>query len=94
VDQDKCRFYAEMINAYRVIPRIILVVYFTFFIYAWYFVVDWFIVFDWNSLPKDQIVGSVAAAAVAGFPAVILGLLTKVLKDLVESYWNPKDGSK
>ena len=37
-------------------------------------------------------VGSVAAAAIAGFPAIILGILTKVLKELVESYWgNPGD---
>lgn len=94
MDQDKCRFYAEMINAYRVVPRIILVVYFSFFIYAWYFVVDWFIHFDWTTLPNDQIVGSVAAAAIAGFPAVILGILTKILKDLTLSYWGQpgKDG--
>lgn len=95
VDQDKCRFYADMINAYRVVPRIVLIVYFSFFIYAWKFVVQWFIAFDWNTLPKDQIVGSVAAAAIAGFPAIILGILTKVLKELVESYWKDpnKDGA-
>lgn len=94
MEQDKHKLIAERINAYRIIPRIILVVYFTFFIYAWYFVVKWFIAFDWHTLPDDQIVGSVAAAAVAGFPAVILGILTKVLKDLVESYWGGKGDSK
>ena len=90
---------ALLINAYRIVPRLILVVYFTFFIHAWYFIVEWFIAFDWAVLPKDQIVGSVAAASIAGFPAIILGILTKVLKELIHSYWNgsskayaPKDG--
>lgn len=90
MDERRCRFYADMINAYRVVPRIILVTYYTFFIYAWYFVVEWFMAVDWNKLPADQIVGSVAAAATAGFPAVILGILTKVLKELTESYWAGK----
>lgn len=79
---------ADTINAYRVIPRLILMVYYGFFIAAWYHIVDWFMVFDWNSLPQDQVVGSVAAASVAGFPAVILGILTKILKDLTVSYWH------
>lgn len=99
-DREKtCRFYADMINAYRVVPRIILIVYYTFFIYAWYFVVEWFMKVDWDKLPDDTIVGSVAAAATAGFPAIILGILTKVLKELTESYWGgqsvsyiPKEG--
>lgn len=90
MDQDRCRFIAEMINAYRVVPRIILVTYYTFFVYAWFFIVNWFMGVDWNSLPSDQVVGSVAAAAIAGFPAIILGILTKVLKELTESYWGAK----
>jgi hypothetical protein len=87
MDQDKWRFIAEMINAYRVVPRIILVTYYTFFVYAWFFIVTWFMDVDWSALPDDQIIGSVAAGAIAGFPAVILGILTKVLKELTESYW-------
>jgi len=79
---------ATLINSYRIVPRLILVVYFTFFIHAWYFIVEWFIKIDWNALPKDQIVGAAAAAALAGFPAIILGILTKVLKELIHSYWN------
>ena len=75
-------------NSYRVIPRLILAMYYTFFMYAWFFIVKWFIAFDWNSLPDDQIVGSVAAAAIAGFPAIILGILSKILKELTQSYWN------
>ncbi len=79
---------AVLLNAYRVIPRIVLASYYTFFMYAWFFIVKWFIGFDWNSLPDDQIVGSVAAAAIAGFPAIILGILSKILKELTQSYWN------
>jgi len=79
---------AKRINDFRVVPRIILIVYFTFFIHAWYYIVDWFMKVDWSMLPEDQIVGAAAAAAVAGFPAVILGVLTKVLKELIHSYWN------
>lgn len=78
---------AELLNSYRLIPRIILTVYYTFFIHAWYFIVSWFIEYDWTQLPDDPVRGSVAVAAIAGFPAVILGILTKVLKELTESYW-------
>lgn len=79
---------ARLLNYYRVFPRIWLGVYYVFFIKAWYYVVDWFIHFDWSELPNDTVVGSVAAAAIAGFPAIILGILTKILKDLTQSYWN------
>ncbi len=78
---------AELLNSYRVIPRVVLATYYAFFIHAWYFVVNWFIGVDWNAMPKDPIVGAAAAAATAGFPAVILGILSKILKDLTESYW-------
>ena len=79
---------ARMINEYRMVPRTIITVYFTFFIHAWYYIVDWFMKFDWSTLPNDQIVGAASAAAIAGFPAIILGVLTTVLKALIESYWN------
>ncbi len=82
---------ARLFDQYRVIPRVILIIYYAFFIHAWMFVVKWFIAFDWNALPQDQVVGSVSAAAVAGFPAVILGVLTKVLKELTQSYWSYKN---
>lgn len=81
---------ARLLNDFRVIPRIIIFAYYTFFMYAWFFVVNWFIVYDWDTLPKDPTIGAVAVAAVAGFPAVILGILTKVLKDLTEGYWSYK----
>lgn len=85
---DKWERGAMLLNAYRVIPRLILATYYTFFMYAWFFIVKWFIAYDWGQLPDDQIVGSVAAAAIAGFPAIILGILSKILKELTQSYWN------
>ena len=59
-----------------------------FFMYAWFYVVEWFISIDWDALPSDPIIGAAAAAANAGFPAVILGILSKILKELTQSYWN------
>ena len=79
---------AQRINDYRVFPRIFVISYLIFFGFAWVWVVWWFMNYDWNLLPKDQIVGSAAAAAVAGFPAIILGVLSKILKELIMSYWN------
>lgn len=81
---------AKLVNDYRIVPRLIMVTYFTFFIKAWFYVVDWFMLVDWNGLPADPIIGATAAAALAGFPAVILGILTKILKDLTQSYWHGK----
>jgi hypothetical protein len=85
---------AKLINDYRVVPRVVLAVYYVFFMYAWFFIVNWFIGFDWKSLPDDQIVGAAAAAAIAGFPAIILGILSKVLKELTQSYWNGSSSSQ
>lgn len=88
-DQDEWLKVAERLNAFRVIPRLILAVYYGFFINAWFYVVDWFIHFDWTSLPQDQVVGAAAVTAVAGAPTILLGILTKILKDLTQSYWHP-----
>ena len=79
---------ASWINEYRVFPRIYTTVYLIFFAFAWVWVVQWFMDYDWDGLPTDPIVGAAAAAAVAGFPAIILGVLSKILKELIISYWN------
>jgi len=79
---------AQRLNEYRVFPRIFVSAYLIFYAYAWVKVFDWFITFDWNSLPQDAVVGSVAAGAVAGFPAIILAAMGKMLKELLTSYWN------
>jgi hypothetical protein len=88
LEQDRWITWANRLNAFRVIPRIVLFSYYTFFMYAWIFIVRWFIAVDWNALPKDPIVGAAAAAAIAGFPAIILGILSKILAQLTMSYWN------
>lgn len=79
---------AKWINDHRVFPRLFVTSYLSFYAYAWLLVFRWFIDFDWNTLPNDQIVGSVAAAAIAGFPAIILTAMGKMLKELLTSYWN------
>jgi hypothetical protein len=79
---------AQLLNSYRVFPRIWLGAYYVFFMGAWFYVVEWFTGFDWNALPSDPIVGAAAAAANAGFPAIILGILSKILMELTKSYWN------
>lgn len=81
---------AQRINDYRVFPRIFVITYLLFFAFAWVWVVQWFMDYDWSALPKDPIVGMAAAGAVAGFPAIILGVLSKILKELIMSYWNGK----
>jgi hypothetical protein len=77
---------AKRLDAWRVVPRLVLLFYCAFFAKAWFFIVDWFIAYDWSSLPKDQIIGAAAVAAVAGFPAIILGILTKVFFQILELY--------
>ena len=79
---------ADKINAYRLFPRIYVSAYLVFFAVAWVWVVYWFMRFDWSSIPQEGPVAPTIAAAVAGFPAIILGVLSKILKDLLLSYWN------
>lgn len=79
---------ARWLNEHRFFPRLFVISYGIFYMYAWMVVFNWFTTFDWNTLPKDQIVGSVSAAAVAGFPAIILAAMGKMLKEMIQSYWN------
>jgi hypothetical protein len=79
---------AELINEFRIFPRVFVSAYLLFFVWAWRWVVTWFMAFDWHSLPTDPVIGATAVAAVAGFPAIILGVLSRVLMKLILSYWN------
>ena len=84
---DKWLHIAERVDAFRLIPRLIMAAYYVFVMWAFKWIVGWWMAFDWATLPNDQIVGAAAALAVAGFPAVILGVLTGVLSSLTTSYW-------
>lgn len=77
---------AQRIDAWRIIPRLVVLFYCVFFAKAWYFIVEWFIAYDWSKLPDDQIIGAAAVMAVAGFPAIILGILTKVFFQVLQLY--------
>ena len=74
---------AERIDAFRIVPRLILVSYYGFFVHAWYYVVTWFMAFQWERIDGNADV----TLAVAGFPAIILGVLTGVLNALTKSYF-------
>jgi len=90
IHDDRWLHIAERVDAFRLIPRLIMLVYYTFFIKAWFFVVEWFMAFDWSSI-EDQAI----ALAIVGFPAIILGVLTGVLSSLTTSYWQGgRDWSK
>lgn len=75
---------AECIDALRVIPRILVIMYYSFFIHAWYYVVGWFMTYDWAPTAGHPEI----ALAIAGFPAVILGVLTGVLSTLTKAYFD------
>lgn len=75
--------WAERLDAFRVIPRLIVAVYYIFFIKAWYFVVTWFMEYDWSKIDNEAV-----ALSLAGFPAVILGVLTTILSTITKGYWD------
>ena len=74
--------WAARANAWRVIPRVLILVYYVFSIWAWWFVVDWFMAYDFAALESE-----VVALAVVGFPAIILGVITTVLGSLTNNYF-------
>lgn len=74
--------WAGRANAWRLIPRILILVYYVFSIWAWWFVVSWFMAYDFAALESE-----VVALAVVGFPAIILGVITTVLGSLTNNYF-------
>lgn len=90
IHHDKWLHIAERVDAFRVVPRLLMVAYYWFFIEAWFFVTEWFMGYDWS-----QVTDATVALTIAGFPAVILGVLTGVLGGLTKSYWaGGRDWSK
>jgi hypothetical protein len=74
--------WARRVDAWRVIPRLVLMVYYAFFIKAWFYVVVWFMAYDWTEITNEAV-----ALALAGFPAAILGVITVVLGKLTDNYF-------
>jgi len=81
VSADPWLIWAARLNAFRVVPRALMLFYYGFFFRAWFYVVDWFMAFDWSTV-DDQTV----ALAIAGFPAAILAVLTGVMSTLTKHY--------
>jgi hypothetical protein len=79
---DPWEVWARRINTFRVVPRLLLITYYLFFVKAWFYVVDWFTAYDWESVTDQSV-----ALALAGFPAAILGILTGVLSGLTNNYF-------
>lgn len=80
--EDPVIHFAERLDALRIIPRFLVILYYAFFIkFAW-FVTDWFMVFDWTTVTEPTV-----ALAIAGFPVGILGVMTGVLGTLTNNYF-------
>lgn len=79
---DKVIQFAARVDALRIIPRLLVIVYYAFFIKFSYYLADWFMSFDFASLESDAV-----ALAVAGFPVGILGVMTGVLSALTNNYF-------
>ena len=74
--------FAERLDALRIIPRLLLMVYYAFFVKFSWFVTDWFMAFDWTTVTEPTV-----ALAIAGFPVGILGVMTGVLGTLTNNYF-------
>ena len=73
---------ADRLDAFRVIPRILVIVYYAFFIQFSFYLADWFMAYDWSQVQNQAV-----ALAVAGFPVGILGVMTGVLGTLTNNYF-------
>ena len=79
---DKVLQFAARVDALRIIPRCLVVIYYAFFIRFSYFVTEWFMAFDWSTVEDPTV-----ALAVAGFPVGILGVMVGVLATLSNNYF-------
>ena len=74
--------FAARIDALRLIPRILVIIYYAFFIKFSYYVTNWFMAYDFSTLENEAV-----ALAIAGFPVGILGVMTGVLGTLTNNYF-------
>ena len=74
--------FAERLDALRIIPRALVIVYYAFFMNFSFYLADWFMAYDWTTVENQAV-----ALAVAGFPVGILGVMTGVLGTLTNNYF-------
>lgn len=73
----------EQFDKWRIMPRILMTVYYTFYIFAFWRMASWAMDYDYQSLSSDTM-----ALAIVGFPTAILGVLGGVLASLTKNYFN------
>lgn len=86
---------AVRVDAFRIIPRFLIIAYYLFFFQFTYYLTDWFMAYDFAKVENQAV-----ALAVAGFPVGILGVMTGVLSSLTNNYfrtgrsWGGEDNNK
>lgn len=73
---------AEEFNKWRIMPRLLMIGYYTFFAYVFTWISGWFMAYDFTTVENQAV-----ALAIAGFPVGILGVLSGVLLKLTEHYF-------
>ena len=79
---DKVLQLAARIDAFRIIPRLLVIGYYLFFAWFAVYLADWFMAYDFAALESEAV-----ALAIAGFPAAVLGVMTGVLGSLTNNYF-------
>ena len=74
--------FAGRLDALRIIPRLLVIGYYAFFMKFSFYLTDWFMAYDF-----DTIEDATVALAIAGFPVGILGVMTGVLGTLTNNYF-------
>ena len=74
--------FAGRLDALRIIPRLLVIGYYAFFMKFSFYLTDWFMAYDFASLENQAV-----ALAIAGFPVGILGVMTGVLGTLTNNYF-------
>jgi hypothetical protein len=82
VSPDPVIRFAARLDALRIIPRALVIVYYAFFMNFSFYLADWFMAYDWTTVENQAV-----ALAVAGFPVGILGVMTGVLGTLTNNYF-------
>ncbi len=78
----------EDFNKWRVMPRILMVAYYSFFAFTFWEISDWFMAFDWDTVSEPSV-----SLAVVGFPVGILTVLAGVLAHLTKNYFHTPGGN-